>query len=117
MVLISMQPFADRKIFLLALALLCLSSVFCFADSLFMARRYAPSKYDSRGEINVMAPADTGLVDSEICVDPELQARTISLVAPTSVCVRHPVGFTRVRSVDCAAWPGLFFQETDPQNL
>jgi hypothetical protein len=37
MVLISIQPFAFKKIFLLVAALLCLSSAACFADSLFMS--------------------------------------------------------------------------------
>ena len=41
MVLISIHPFALRKIFLIAVTLLCLSA-FCFADSLLMARRYGP---------------------------------------------------------------------------
>ena len=43
MVLISLHPFAFKKIVLLAAAILGLSSVACFADSLFMSRRYAPS--------------------------------------------------------------------------
>ena len=44
MVLISIHPFAIRKIVLLAMALLGFSSALCFADSLFMAGRYAPSR-------------------------------------------------------------------------
>lgn len=43
MVLISIRPFAFRKIFLLAAALLGFSSALCFGDSLFMARQHAPS--------------------------------------------------------------------------
>jgi hypothetical protein len=42
MVLISIHPFGLRKIFLIVVTLLCLSA-FCFADSLFMARRYRPA--------------------------------------------------------------------------
>lgn len=42
MVLISIHPFAVRKILLLAVALLGLSSAFCFADPLFMTRQYKP---------------------------------------------------------------------------
>jgi hypothetical protein len=42
MVLISIQPFAFRKIFLLVAALLCLSSALCFADSLFMSLHSTP---------------------------------------------------------------------------
>jgi hypothetical protein len=41
MVLISIHPFAVRKIFLLAVALLSLSSAVCFADPLFMMRQHA----------------------------------------------------------------------------
>ena len=37
MVLISIQPFAFKKIFLLVATLLCLSSVICLGDSLFMS--------------------------------------------------------------------------------
>ena len=116
MVLISMQPFAIRKIFLLAVALLCLSSAFCFADSLFMARRYAPSKHDNRGEISVMVPVDMPLVNAGISVG-ELETRTISLVTPTSVCLRHPAGFPPVRPVDGAGRAWVFPLGTDPQDL
>lgn len=42
MVLISIQPFASRKILLLVATLLCLSSAICFADSLFMSLHRAP---------------------------------------------------------------------------
>jgi hypothetical protein len=41
MVLVSIRPFAIRKIFLLAVAVLGLSSALCFADPLFMTRQYA----------------------------------------------------------------------------
>lgn len=40
MVLISIQPFVLRKIFLVIAALLCFSAL-CFADPLLMAQRYA----------------------------------------------------------------------------
>jgi len=40
MVLISIHPFAFRKIFLVAAALFCFS-VLCFADPVLMAQRYA----------------------------------------------------------------------------
>jgi len=42
MVLIGIQPFAFKKIFLLVAALLCLSSAICFADSLFMSLHSTP---------------------------------------------------------------------------
>lgn len=44
MVLVSLPPFATKKIVLFATAILCLSSVACFADSLFMTRRFAPAE-------------------------------------------------------------------------
>ena len=55
MVLISIHPFAVRKIFLLAVALLGLSSAFCFADPLFMTRQYKPHCDQTRPQ-PVMAP-------------------------------------------------------------
>jgi hypothetical protein len=42
MVLISIQPFAFRKILLLVAALLCLSSAICLADPLFMSLHSTP---------------------------------------------------------------------------
>ena len=42
MILISIHPFALRKIFLVVAMLLCFSA-FCFADPVLMARRYAPA--------------------------------------------------------------------------
>jgi hypothetical protein len=42
MLLISFQPFAFRKIFVLAAAILGLSSAACFADSLFMSLHPIP---------------------------------------------------------------------------
>jgi hypothetical protein len=53
MVLISIHPFAVRKIFLLAVALLGLSSAFCFADPVFMTRQYLPSY----GEVRISQSA------------------------------------------------------------
>ena len=43
MLLISIHPFALRKLFLLVIALLSLSSAVCFADPLFMTSRYTPA--------------------------------------------------------------------------
>jgi hypothetical protein len=42
MVLIGIQPFAFKKIFILVLVLLCLSSAVCFGDSLFMSLHSRP---------------------------------------------------------------------------
>ena len=41
MVLVSIHPFALRKIFLVVVAFLCFSA-FCFADPVLMVRRYGP---------------------------------------------------------------------------
>jgi hypothetical protein len=41
MILISIHPFAIKKLFLLVVAFLCVSSALSFADSLFMTRHYA----------------------------------------------------------------------------
>src|ERR1044071_7373976 len=48
MVLVSLHPFAFRKIALLAAAILGFSSVVCFADSLFMTRQYEPAEHQAR---------------------------------------------------------------------
>lgn len=42
MILISIQPFAPKKIFLLVAAVLCLCSASCFADSLFLTVSSTP---------------------------------------------------------------------------
>ena len=57
MVLISIHPFAVRKIFLLAVALLGLSSAFCFADPVFMTRQYARSQDQAHSARSNQAPA------------------------------------------------------------
>ena len=44
MVLIAIQPFASKKkVFVLVVALLCLSSAICLADSLFMSLHSTPN--------------------------------------------------------------------------
>jgi hypothetical protein len=45
MILISIHPFAFKKLFLLVVAFLCVSSALCFADSLFMTRHYASDQH------------------------------------------------------------------------
>jgi len=52
MLLISIHPFAVRKVFFLAV-LLSLSSAFSFADPLFMTRQYAPSGDQARSRTPV----------------------------------------------------------------
>jgi hypothetical protein len=51
MVLISLHPFVFRKIALLAAAILGLSSVVSFGDSLLMARRYSPAGITGPSEL------------------------------------------------------------------
>jgi hypothetical protein len=58
MILISIHPFAFKKLFLLIVAFLCVSSALCFADSLFMTRHYAPNQ--SRPAFGPFRPADIG---------------------------------------------------------
>lgn len=40
-----MHPFAFKKLFLLVVAFLCVSSALCFGDPLFMTRQYAPDQH------------------------------------------------------------------------
>ena len=56
MVLVSIHPFAVRKILFLAVALLGLSSAFCFADPVFMTNRYALSHDPVLGAQSTEAP-------------------------------------------------------------
>ncbi|HYJ07229.1 MAG TPA: hypothetical protein VEX43_19020 [Chthoniobacterales bacterium] len=59
MVLVSIHPFAVRKIFLLVIGVLGLSSAFCFADPLFMTRRYAAAGDQERQARRVITPQAT----------------------------------------------------------
>src|SRR5688572_11631473 len=72
MVLISIHPFAVRKIFLLAVALLGFSSAFCFADPVFMTRQYLPSY----GEVRISQSAAALVRDhhGSTLVGPSVQA-------------------------------------------
>jgi hypothetical protein len=55
MVLISINPFGLRKTFLLAAALLGLSSALCFADPLFVSSRFAlPEHRWHRGALSTV---------------------------------------------------------------
>jgi hypothetical protein len=80
-----------------------------------MARRFAPTRHESRGEINVIVPVDP-LVELGMGVD-EFATRTVSLVTHTSVCLRHPVSFSPAPRVDMGDWPGFLFRKTDSQSL
>jgi hypothetical protein len=44
MILISLQPYAVKKLAALALALLCLSTASCFADALYLSTRTLPQQ-------------------------------------------------------------------------
>jgi hypothetical protein len=122
MVLISIHPFAARKIVLLAVALLGVSSALCFADSLFMARRYAPSQDRGRfapivaqsqqrtgpysanlrsaaslemkngGETRPFGSGDMELVQVGFQVDQYLATRIFAPSSQMPVCVRSNAG-------------------------
>jgi len=65
MVLVSIHPFAVRKIFLLAIAVLGLSSALCFADPLYMTRRYPsanPPGRQARPVVTMQAPLNRSSV-------------------------------------------------------
>jgi hypothetical protein len=57
MVLVSIDPFASRRLFLIIAALLCFSAA-CFADPVLMAQRYATST-SAMSSIH-LAPRDPG---------------------------------------------------------
>jgi hypothetical protein len=57
MILVSINPFAFKKIFLLVAALLGLSSAICFADPLFMSVRFASRDHQSHRFSPAILPA------------------------------------------------------------
>lgn len=133
MVLISIHPFAVRKIVLLAVALLGVSSALCFADSLFMARRYAPSQDRGRfapivaqsqrrtgpysanlrsvgnsdvkngGETRPFVSGDMELVQVGFQVDQYLETRIFAPFSQMPVCVRANAGLALALSAADAA--------------
>ena len=94
MVLISIDPFALRKALLVAIALLCLS-VFCFADSLFMARQHGrvmrvrPAQTSAPGP-DQMGPAP--IAPSPVPIGPSWDVE-LSLLQPAPAFLS--VGLTR----------------------
>jgi len=62
MVLVSINPFALKKIFILVAALLGLSSAICLADPLFMTTRFTLRDHQSRwtSPAVLSAPGQTG---------------------------------------------------------
>jgi hypothetical protein len=61
MVLVSIHPFALRKLFLVIVAFLCFSA-FCFADPVLMVRRYSTHP-PHIGAVSAPAPTSQGLQD------------------------------------------------------
>jgi hypothetical protein len=67
MVLISIHPFAFRKIFFVIAALLCFSAV-CFADPVFVAQRYTnptPSEFHDLKRVDLPSRAQEWLPNGE----------------------------------------------------
>lgn len=66
MIMISLRPFAFKKLFVLVIAILCLSSAACFADSLFMMNRSSAldaAAVTGLSEQKISAPSLHGAVD------------------------------------------------------
>ena len=101
MVLISLRPFASKRIILVAAAILGLSSAVCFADSLLMARRYAPVGQplgsDAARSVGLSAPAGWENIENGPASPRERFSETEILVITPIVkqvghkpaCVRH----------------------------
>ena len=67
MVLVSIHPFALRKIFLVIAALLCFSAL-CFADPVLVAQRYAnpvPSEFHNLKRVDLPSRAQEWLPNGE----------------------------------------------------
>jgi hypothetical protein len=60
MVLVSIHPFAIKKIVLIAAALVGLSSALCFADPVFMSSQFAPRAYHRRAAPAAVLSASLG---------------------------------------------------------
>ena len=120
MVLISIHPFAVRKIFLLAVALLGLSSVVCFADPLFMTRQYAPSRNQSRSAQTATAP-QANLEPSLIWRSFESSAvrcddmSTIAFFAPVGETGREMGPAFSTRMVGIFSKPPVCWRSDDPK--
>ena len=104
MVLVSIHPFAVRKIFLLAIAVLGLSSALCSADPLFMTRQYAAAGDQARQARPVITPQATLDRSSVIWLSfknsPERSEsiRTIAFLSPLGEETREmgPITSTRI---------------------
>jgi hypothetical protein len=110
MVLISIRPFALRKLFLVIVAFLCFSA-FCFADPVLMVRRYsnhpvrlgaptsAPESQDARlakSQVEVWEPV--GFTWEKIKLDfTDRETSSVISTTPLSIfgkpaCAMHPLG-------------------------
>jgi hypothetical protein len=104
MVLISIHPFAFRKMFFVGVAVLGLSSALCFADPVFMASRYTP------------APNSTHRVESakSAVVDPDRSAHVRPSLEPILARPDHVDSTTFVHLWDTtrAALPARLLRTT-----
>ena len=91
MVLISIHPFVLRKIFLVAAALLSLSSALCFADPLFMTSQYAPS---SDQALSVRARIATQTNRDELSLNWQSIERSVGLSDDTTIA--FPTSFGEI---------------------
>jgi hypothetical protein len=110
MVLISIHPFALRKLFLILAALLCFSVV-CFADPVLMAQRYVPSRGGSEMKTNPSEPQmlrKAGLLDA---VDPASSGEFRALDLPLRDQRSLP-GIGQINEQVLQAEPASFFPET-----
>lgn len=120
MVLISIHPFAARKIFLWAVALLGLSSVVCFADPLFMTRQFVPSRNQSRSAQTATAP-QANLEASLIWRS--IEGLVVRCDDMRTIAFRHAVGETgprmdralSTRMVSAFSKPPVFWRSDDPK--
>lgn len=92
MVLVSIHPFALRKIFLLVIAVLGVSSALCFADPLFMTRHYAAVSQQPRQARPVITPQAT-LDQSSVIWRAFANSPEHCMVVPT-ITFLSPLGYT-----------------------
>lgn len=104
MVLVSIHPFAVRKIFLLAIAVLGLSSALCFADPLFMTRQYSAAGGHARQSRPIITPQATLDRSSVIWLSVENSPerseaiRTLAFLSPSDEATRElgPINSTSI---------------------
>jgi hypothetical protein len=104
MVLVSIDPFASRRIFLIVAGLLCFSAA-CFADPVLMAQRYATSK-------SVFSSAHTAHSDQGECAEPNKLPSAKGVDLPARGLGLLPSGEPADRLLFPAA--SLFFSTLEP---